>query len=253
MPKRTAQMITDLTFDLSSTIQRGSGNLLLSISRCVCVCVCVCAGFKGAWCLQVSKLKQASKKLQQRDHSEVKGQSKGSKDGSDDPITDLTDNSDQFVTAFPHRQLYPTLSDSETTPVSPSKKGVEGVPVNVVLSSYKHGLERGLLLGASPQPTTSLEQVISQDVASFAATLKDTPLPSAPPLSALGKRSRPSRANPPRPKKEKLSPSLLGLGGSAESAKKHVRSSSLTSGLTSLLRKNSPAGKRKKSWNPFGF
>ncbi len=205
--------------------------------------------------LQVAKLKGGSEGQQPND-TKVKGRSKpnkGNKDGKDDPI-DHTDNSDQFVTALPNRQLYPTLSNSETTPISsPAAKEDEAIPINVVLNTYKQGLQRGLLLGASPQPTTSLEQTLSQDVASFAATAvkgqltTTSPRPSAPPLSALGKkRSLPSHTPPPPSKKEKLS-----RLPKADAANKHARSSSLASGLTALLRKRSPAAKQKQSWNPF--
>lgn len=124
--------------------------------------------------------------------------------------------------------------------------------MNVVLDTYKQGLQRGLVLGASPK-STSLEKALSQDVASFAATLEDklttSARPSAPPLSSLGKRPLPPHSPPPA-KKEKLS-QLLGTESSG--SKKHIRSSSLTSGLTALLRKKSPAGKQKPSWNPFRF
>ncbi len=146
--------------------------------------------------------------------------------------------------------------------------------MSVVLDAYKQGMQRGLVLGASPQPT-SLEDALSQEFATFVTSLvqqkPDQPphqpnppkpptphqptlpkpptphqrTPSKPPLASptvvlsLGKHSLSSKTPPSTSKRGRLShllqPELGRPSISRPVAKTHARSSSLGSSVTSGL------------------
>ncbi|XP_064397705.1 glutamine-dependent NAD(+) synthetase-like isoform X2 [Halichondria panicea] len=240
--------------------------------------------YNTAWRWQFAAIDIEVGKLEGRSYGKQQDRSEVSHEGNKDrhvnsSPTESTDSSNQFVTAAPHQPLYPTLSSVQTTPTS-SKEPAEGgvVPVSVVLDAYKQGMQRGLVLGASPQPT-SLEDALSQEFATFVTSLvqqkpgqpprqhtpshqpapsdQPTPPKHASPTVSLGKHSLSSKTPPSTIKKGKLShllqPELSRPSIARPVAKKHARSSSLgSSGLAAMLaqpvKKTPQKQKQKQSW-----
>ena len=102
------------------------------------------------------------------------------------------------------------------------------VPVSVVLEAYKHGMQRGLVLGASPQPT-SLEETLSQEFNSFVTALVDQ-------TSSGGVADRESK--PPIPVASRVSPRAPSPGSSSpKTLGKHPLSVKREAGVTPPLKK----------------
>lgn len=218
--------------------------------------------------------------------------------------------SDQFVTAVQQQRLYPTLLSAETTPITTSgssrrkgpvtrriiatrastqtpviqqPEGSAEAPASAVLDAYKQGMQRGLVLGASPQQT-SLEETLSKEFALYVTALTQeskTTDPfsgaSAPPpveqasmtkierepaivsqrsqlisnaSSTLGKHSAPTSHKAPPSKKGKLSALLQQeLSRSSLPSGKHSRSGSLGSVASGLAAMLAEPIQRKKDTN----